>query len=117
MPYILPLDPENPNYRVATVLDGASYILDVRWNGRDEAWYMDLLAADETMLRAGMKLVLGVPIYYRSNIDAMPPGAFIATDRSGQQLDAGLDDMGVRVLVMYHPFAELSEMNDAGAFD
>jgi|SRR5579859_6612007 len=103
----LPLVPSVANYRVGTSLDGTQYILDVRWNGRANAWSMDVLAADQTPIRMGLKLVLGIIIGGRVVDPAFPTGLLIAIDTSGQNLDAGFDDMGTRVIVSYFPTADL----------
>lgn len=107
MPQLLPLIPSVPNYRVSTTLDGEQYILDVRWNGRDEAWYLDLLAEDETPIRRGMKVVLGVPLGARSVDLAFPDGFLLASDLSGAGREAGLDDLGARVRVYFYSREEL----------
>lgn len=108
MPRVLPLIPSEPNYRVGTQLVETQYILDVRWNTRDAAWYMDLLQEDETPIRMGIKLVLGSPLGARTTDQAFPPGVFIAVDLSGAGRDATLDDMGVRVVVMFYTSDELA---------
>lgn len=111
---ILPLIPSVPNYRVGTTLSGIVYLLDVRWNERDAAWYMSLLTEDERMIRAGMKIVLGTFIGIRSTHPDFPPGFFRAFDRSGQGEDASFDDIGDigndgRVVVYFFPLTELAE--------
>lgn len=106
MPQQLPLVPSIPNYRVATTLGDDQFILDVRWNGRDEAWYMDILTQDGDMIRAGIKLVLGAILGVGAD-SRLPAGRLIASDLAGTGVDAGLDDMGVRVAVYFYPQDEL----------
>jgi len=108
MPVILPFQPSLPFYRVSTVLDGQTYQLNVRWNSRDEAWYFDLLTDEGVMLAAGVKVVLGVFLARRVTSEDRLGGALIASDLSGAELDAGLDDMGTRVLVYYYSAEELA---------
>lgn len=106
MSALLPLQPSIPNYRVGTALDGVQYILDVRWNGRDGAWYLDLLQEDETPIAHGLKLVLGAAIGSGITNPDFPPGVFVCRDLSGVGLDAGFDDIGTRVVVYYFPDSE-----------
>lgn len=107
MPAMLPLTGSIPDYRVGTTLDGVAYILDVRWNYRDEAWYFDLLTADEEVIRAGIKITLGAFLGARSADARMPPGYLIASDLSNSNRDATLDDLGTRVVVHYFAAAEI----------
>lgn len=99
MPEILPFVPGNANYRLATTLDGDPYILDVRWNGRDGAWYFDLLEEDETPIVHGLKIVLGGYIGRYVDHLLFKNGVFFAVDTSGQRLPPTLDDLGTRVQV------------------
>ncbi len=104
----LPFIPSDPAYRFATTLDGVSFVIDVHWNTREQAWYMDLLDDDETPIRSGIKIVLGALLGARSADDRFPEGTFSVVDTSGAELDATFDDMGVRVQVWYLTSAELS---------
>lgn len=103
----LPLIPSEPNYRFGTALNGKQVIIDVRWNGRDEAWYLDLLTEDEEPIRTGMKVVLGTILGGRSANADFPVGVFVASDLSGEGREATLDDLGVRVLVHFMTPEEL----------
>ena len=107
MPVALPFAPSIADYRVGTTLDGVQYILDVRWNGRDSAWFFDFLAEDETPIRRGIKVVLGTSLGGRTADAAFPRGIIIAADLSGAGRDAGFDDIGTRVLVYFFPLSEL----------
>lgn len=110
MPVLLPFKPSIPFQRVSTTLAGIEYVLQLRWNGRDEAWYLDVLTEDEDVIRAGVKIVLGSLLGRRSVDVRFPPGVLIATDHSGAGVDASLDDLGVRVAVYFYTLAEMDEM-------
>lgn len=101
MPQQLPLIPTTPNYRVGTALNGTNVVLDIRWNGRDEAWYMDISTEDGTVIRYGIKVVLGAVLGGRVTSASFPRGYMFAADLTGKGQDAGLDDMGDRVQVMF----------------
>ena len=107
MPVQLPLIPSEPNYRTGVTLDGEQFILDMRWNTRDDAWYMDLYEGDETPIRLGMKVVLGALIGIRSINPNQPKGVMMASDLSGVGADATLDDLGVRVHVYFFTDTEV----------
>lgn len=108
MPQLIPMIPTVPFYRFGTALDGIQFIFDVRWNGRDGAWYMDISTEDDILIAAGIKIVLGVLLGYRSVDPAFPRGGIIASDLSNTGRDATLDDLGTRVAVYFFPFAELA---------
>lgn len=110
MPVILPLEPSKPFYRVGTILDGVVYVLDVRWNASDSAWYFDLMLEDLTHIASGVKIVLGVLLARRMTHEKRPPGLFYAADTTDQDRDAGLDDLGGRVVVYYYPSDEVEEI-------
>jgi len=107
MPQQLPLRPSIPNYRVGTKLGDTSYVLDVRWNGRAEAWYMDVRTEDAEPIRVGIKLVLGAALGRRCVDPRFPPGVLMASDTSGAGQEATLDDLGERVQVFYFPPEDL----------
>jgi len=100
--------PSIPNYRFTSDLEGVTYIFDLRWNARAQAWFMDLLEEDETPIRHGMKLVLGTLIGSDTKSDKMPPGRFVVEDASGENTDATLDDFGVRVFLYYFDSEEVN---------
>lgn len=94
-------EPSVPNYRIGTSLSGKVYLLDFRWNARAEAWFMDVLQEDETLVRAGLKLVLGVIIGGRETDPDFPAGYFMLSDLAGGGEEATLDSLGDRHQLYY----------------
>jgi hypothetical protein len=101
MPQLLPFEPSIPNQRVATTLDGTQFVFDVRWNGRAACWFMDILDADAEPIVMGIAVVIGAMLGRRSVDPRGPAGFIMAEDTSGTGLDAGLDDLGTRVRVLF----------------
>lgn len=110
MPVQLPLDAADPIYRVGVTLNDTPYIFDVHWNGRDGAWYFDLLDSTEDPIRCGIKVVLGIPLGFRCTDPRFPRGVLLAADLSGAGRDATIDDLGYRVIVMHYTLAELQAL-------
>lgn len=108
MPQRLPLIPGEPHYRFSTELSGIPFVVEVRWNQREEAWYMTVLDANESPVLSGVKLVLGALLGARSADPRKPPGAFVVADLSGTGRDATLDDLGTRVVVSFFSNEELA---------
>lgn len=107
MPQLIPLIPSEAFYNFTTTLDGDDFQFDVRWNGRDEAWYFDLLTVDQTPIISGNKIVLGTSPGGRSADSGFPAGLFIVLDTSGAGIDATFEDIGVRVQMFFYTDAEI----------
>ena len=105
-PQVLPFVPAEPSYRVSTTLGATQFLLDVHWNDRAGAWYFDILASDETRLRSGIKVVLGALLGGRCVTPGFPDGVLVAVDTTGQGRDAGYDDLGSRVVVLFIPYED-----------
>lgn len=107
MPEILPLISSVPHYEFVTDLGGASYLFELRWNHRDAAWYMSVSELDGQPIMRGVKIVIGGFLGRQYQHRLVSSGALIATDLSGANLDAGLDDLGSRVVVARWTSAEI----------
>lgn len=105
----LPLIPSEPFYTFGVDLEDTSYLIEMRWNGRDVpgAWYMSIMEEDGTPIRMGIKVVLGTFLGRRSVNAKFPPGLLVAIDLTGKGQDATLDDLGTRVVVYYYTAAEI----------
>lgn len=97
----LPLVPAVPFYRVGVTLNGKDYLLDLRWNSRANTWFMDVLQADETPIRHGIRLTTGAVHGARSTDPEFPFGGFGLVNLAGDGSEAGLDDINIKVGV-YH---------------
>lgn len=96
----------DPHSELVVKLDGANYVLTLRWNARALAWFLDVANEDGDLLAAGRKVVVDWPILGRNETDpALPQGYLWAVDTSGQQLDPTLDDLGTRVQLVYEEAA------------
>lgn len=107
MPLIVPFQPSIPNYQFSTVLDSYTVTFDVLWNARDNAWYFDLYDSDLTPIAFGIKVVLGVNLGRKSTDPFFQQNLLRAFDTSGQGIDAGIDDLGARVIVRRYSIAEI----------
>lgn len=107
MPEILPFVPEQATYEFSTGLGGEEFVFNVRWNGRDEAWFIDILASDRTQILSGIKIVCGTLLGDRNTDPRFPNGVLQAIDLSGDQLDATFEDLGIRVVIYFFSDEEL----------
>lgn len=106
----IPLRSDLPFFDVQVPLDGVTYTLEFRWNVRAAAWFMTVLDEQaETVLMAGLKLVLGAFIGLEQT-GRQPPGVFLMLDTSGTNVDPGVDDLGDRVRLEYLTAADLASL-------
>jgi hypothetical protein len=97
----IPILPSVPHQEFAVVLDGVEYILEIRWNDRDEAWFANLYDAERDVICYGIVLVIEYPILRRVNDPRRPAGELLLIDEENTQREAGLDDLGARVKLVY----------------
>src|SRR6266404_1150818 len=93
-------------YTQRVVLDGVAFVLQFSWNARDSSWYVLILDSSANPLLS-RRLAVGSPLLGRFKIQGLPAGEIMAMDTSGQDLDAGLTDLGGRVQLLYIPVADL----------
>ena len=108
MPQQLPFTSDRAFYEFSADLGGSRFVFAVRWNGRDEAWYFDLLDDERTAIRHGIKIVLGTSLGGRSADPNRPAGLLMAHDLSGEGRDATDADLGTRVIVVFYSDEEIA---------
>lgn len=100
MAVVIRTTPGDTHQRINTTLDGVAYVLRVRWNTLDAAWYLDAWERDgKTRIAAGVKIVVGILLAQTVQHPLFMSGIF-AWDTSGRDLDPGLVDLGNRVLLV-----------------
>lgn len=109
MPVTLDIEPSVTPQRFATVLEDRTFLFDFRWNARAAAWFMDILTEDEVAVRTSIKVVLGM-LGWRTTSTDFPPGVLRAYDTTGEGREAGLDDLGTRVVVAYYTPDEIEAL-------
>lgn len=102
MPQILPLIPSEPHYEFETELDRRGYVFEVLWNERDQVWYLNSVAElDGTLIMCGVAIVLGAYLGRQFRHRLVSSGALIVSDAATSGIDAGLHELGKRVLVAH----------------
>lgn len=97
----------NPHFTIRHTLDGREYTLTLEWSERESAWYLQLADQGDVPIAGATKVVADWPLLLTTNDPRKFPGALIARDTTGQGLDPTLNDLGVRVLLVYVPQDEL----------
>lgn len=97
----IPVDSTQAAFEQTMVLDGINYLLRIYWNTRDESWYLDLFATNETSIICGLKLVVNydfIGFYVQTDV---PPGMFILYDDTNSEIPCGRNDLGNRCILLY----------------
>lgn len=90
-------------FRQVTVLDGAQYALEVRWNRREARWFMDIYDASGNLLMAGLPLAMGYPMTYKfvGRVSGLPAGQFFITDETQTGKTPTRDNLGGDIRLVY----------------
>jgi hypothetical protein len=102
----------DPFQRMTVRLDGSDYVIELRYNQREERWYLSIADDESVPILSGLKLQANWPLLWRHRYDTrVPPGEIMvtvttATDRSPPTLD----DLGEgkRCELSYYDAAELA---------
>lgn len=107
MPVVIPNRTDVPKYTLEVALDNVTFRLGFHWNDRAGAWFMSIADVNGTPLLSGRRVVVGFPLISRFRDPRLPAGDFNAVDTSGQKLEAGPNDLGDRVRLLYFSRSEL----------
>lgn len=98
----LPLRSDFKAYNFQVDLDGQTYTLRFRFNTRMGRWIMDIADAAGVDILTGVVVLTNLPLTDQYlHLEAMPQGRFIAIDETGENKDAGENDLGNDVKVVY----------------
>lgn len=94
---------DDPFYDQVTDLDGTDYLLEFRYNQRENCWYLSISLQDETPLVTGIKLVCNVNLTGRVADHRMPLGVLMAVANNPDDSTPGMGELGVdkRVTLCY----------------
>lgn len=109
MSLTLPVHSDEPHYTFQVELDGATYGFEFLWNPICPGWVLSIYTGDDQPILTGLRVVVDWPLTGRFADSRLFPGALMAVDTTGQQLDPARDDFGSRVLLRYFTAAELAE--------
>lgn len=94
--------PGVPSQRQRVQLEGVEYTLDLRWNQREERWYLDLFAASGAPIATGLALSLFEPVFANLHLVAgVPPGELVVLDHRPQRAEPTLATFGDVVTLVY----------------
>ncbi|BBO74394.1 hypothetical protein DSCW_18110 [Desulfosarcina widdelii] len=97
----LPVAADTPYQSFNIELDGTVYGFRLRYNTRADAWFLDLLAADETVLLAGRAVRLGVDLLAHYSDAAFPPGRLFVVNFVDTYGEPDRENFGQDVKLIY----------------
>lgn len=102
---------QTPFWQQTTTLDGTDYLLEFRYNQRENVYYLMIMQPDTTVLAQGIKLVSNYRILQAYASDSLPPGELVAF-ATGNDSPAGLGELGIglRVQLVYVTAVELKAL-------
>lgn len=84
----------DPFYEIVTAIEGVDYILDFRYNQREDCWYVDIKTIDDEDLAKGLKLVCNWPLLHQLHYETrLPTGELMVTTDTNDDSPPGLEDM------------------------
>lgn len=106
----LPIDADSPFYVMGVVIENQAFTFVIRWSDRgaitEGRWLFDLLdenGDEENPIISGVPIVLGALLGRRCTDPRFPDGAIFASDLSGRNQEATINDLGTRVKLYFRP--------------
>lgn len=96
-----------PYYSEIVTLTGVPYLLEFRYNFREECWYLQMGSTDGVIYAQGIKLVANFPLLQRFSSPNMPPGEIVCLALGPVDSPPNLYDLGVRCELLYLEKGEL----------
>lgn len=93
---------DDPFYTQTTVIEGASYVFEFRYNEREDTWSFSLSLPDGTALATGRKIVCNKDLLGLSDT-RFPPGILMAVSNMPDDRPPGMGELGPaeRVSLLY----------------
>lgn len=95
-----------------SVLDGVTFRFRIEYQTRYDCWYIQLSAADGTVLVDGIRVTEGYPLFSAWSDVRFPAGTITCIDSRGQGAHPTRNDWRERHYLRYDAFEEVVESND-----
>ena len=95
-----------PGITFTIELVGDVFGVALRYNDRDDRFYMIVFDEDDSPIAVGLKVVLDTPIMQHVVDARRPKGEFVAVDVAGSTSEPNLTTLGARVDLLFVPWSE-----------
>jgi len=106
----LPTSTILPYYENEVELDGVEYRLEYRYNDRDDAWYLTIRDAEDTLLRAGIRIVNSWQLLRLWAEATRPAGEIVSVNQGKVEAPPTLQQLGAEVVLNYLDEAEVNAL-------
>jgi hypothetical protein len=103
--WVIPTSTTETVYTEIVEIEGREYVLRFDWSERESIWYLSIYDQDENPLALSLRLVVGKSLLVGKRDPRLPPGQMAAVDATGTDTEAGVDELGKRVFLMYQDAA------------
>lgn len=97
----IPVRSDLKSYEFTIDLENVTYTLRFKFNERMNLWIMDIADSVNEDIVNGVPVQSNIDIFGQIVSDDIPPGQFIAIDETGADRDAGEDDLGNDIKLIY----------------
>lgn len=98
---VIPTRQDVAHYRFRIRLSGQFFSFEFHWNEREQTWSFDLYRSTGELMTTGIRLVLGQDLLGWLASEHKPEGTLRLDDTSDEGREAGVGDLGTRVLLLY----------------
>lgn len=102
----LPVRSDFKAFLISLDFEGTTFEMGFDFNARLDRWVMQLRDIDGNILLAGVPILTEVDLNAQYPLEGLPPGLFVAIDETLQGRNAGTDDLGNGVKLLYLPSDE-----------
>ena len=93
-------------------LEGTVYNILTRWNGRESAWYLDMLTQGGEALVTGIKILPYVDLLLPYSDPRLPSGALIALNINASGNRPTREGLGTETELYYNTLEEMEELKE-----
>lgn len=98
---VIPVRSDLPAYKFTIDLEGIIYGLDFGFNARSNLWFMSIYSSADELILGDIPILTNVPLTDQYVKEGLPPGRFIAINETGSGENAGLNNLGTEVKLLY----------------
>ena len=92
---------DSTNYSFRIDLEGSTYNLALKYNQREDRWYLDISDEQDNPIVLGIKLVLNTSLVERFQDSRLFPGTLFLSSQTDLNTAPGLLDLGSNIKLLY----------------
>ncbi len=97
----LPVRNDLFRYDFKTELDGITYTIDIHYNARKDRWILGIKTSEGTPIIMGIPVLINYNLLGRFADSRLPRGVLFAVNIESEYEEAGKEDLGDNVLLLY----------------